>query len=310
MLVWKHSELDTSSPRPGYSGTRRLRAGTVGARVIVDRNYRGCRIEVEAKLANGLWDAHVRIFRAPSELVHVETIICQQPTAAIAEEGSVIRARRWVDGQSGRSLPKTVRVAFAVAALCGLIAFALAVALLIEGDSLARASLILAFSLVLLRAAVGVRRGDWRAAWLTVTLGVVAVLFSTRPTTLLLAVALLATSFVAAVRLHARRRTPAGHGRSTPATTRIVSMGGALLMRWWGWARVMIGAAFPEPPVGIVVALGVAWLIGLSIAAGGVVGTVGLVVMLGLGMTLTVLPLILIGRFIMWLLRKRQERHR
>ncbi len=85
---------------------------------IVDRNYRGCRIEVKAELANGLWDAHVRIFRTPSELVHVETIICQQPTAAIAEEGSVIRARRWVDGHPGRLLPKSVSVAFAIATLC------------------------------------------------------------------------------------------------------------------------------------------------------------------------------------------------
>src|SRR6266446_3028812 len=111
----------TSATGTGWERTP-MRARTVGARVIVDRNYRGCRIEVEAKLANGLWDAHVRIFRAPSELVHVETIICQQPTAAIAEEGSVIRARRWVDGQSGRSLPKTPlasRVAWVVASLYG-----------------------------------------------------------------------------------------------------------------------------------------------------------------------------------------------
>ena len=86
-------------------------------------------------------------------------------------------------------------------------------------------------------------------------------------------------------------------------------MGGALLVRWWGWARLMIGAAFPQPPVGMVAALGVAWLIGLSIAAFGAVGAVRLVVWLGLGMALTVLPLVLIGRFIMWLLRKRQERH-
>ena len=128
------------------------------ARVIVDRNYRGCRIEVTAKLANGLWDAHVRIFREPPELVHVETIICQQPAAAIAEEGSIIRARRWVDGQSRRSLPKTVRVAFVVARLCGLIAIGLAVAMLIVGDSLAWASWTPAFSLVLLLAAVGIPR--------------------------------------------------------------------------------------------------------------------------------------------------------
>ena len=58
------------------------------------------------------------------------------------------------------------------------------------------------------------------------------------------------------------------------------------------------------------IAIGVAWLIGLSIAASGVVGTVGLVVFLGLGMALTVMPLILIGRFILRLVRKRQERHR
>src|SRR4029077_12053274 len=117
------------------------------------------------------------------------------------------------------------------------------------------------------------------------------------------------TSFVAAVRLHPRRRTPSGHKPRSPATRRIESMGRAL-RGWWGWARVMIGAAFPEPPVGLVVAIGVLWLIGLSIAAGGVVGTVGLVVYLGLGMALTVLPLILLGRFIMWWLRKREERHR
>jgi len=265
--------------------------------VIVDR-YRGCRIEVEAEFANGLWDARVRIFRAPTEPVHVETIICQQTTAAIAEEGSVIRARRWVDRHSGRSRPKSVSVAVAVAVLCGLIAFARAVAVLIRGDSLAWPLLTLLFGLVLLRAAAGVGRGDPRWAWLMVTLGVVAVLFTDRPATLLLAFTLLATSLVAAVRLHMRppeRR----------ATTRIES----LLAPWWGWARLMVGAAFSRPPFGVAAALGVAWMIGLAIAPFGGVPALALAAWLGVGLAGNVLLVLLVVRFVRWVRGKRHERH-
>jgi len=54
----------------------------------------------------------------------------------------------------------------------------------------------------------------------------------------------------------------------------------------------------------------VVWTRDQSVIGFQFVGTVGLVVWLGLGMALTVLPLVLIGRFIMWWLRrKRQERH-
>jgi hypothetical protein len=86
-------------------------------------------------------------------------------------------------------------------------------------------------------------------------------------------------------------------------------MGGALLARWWGWLRVVIGATFSRPPVRIAAGLGVAWLIGLSIAAFGAIGTVALVVWVGVGLAGYVLLLLLVVRLITWVRGMRQERY-
>jgi len=73
--------------------------------VIVERDYRGYRIEVNAELAGGLWNAQVRIRRILSEdKAHVEVITCRKPTAKVAEERAAVYARRWVDRQAHRPL--------------------------------------------------------------------------------------------------------------------------------------------------------------------------------------------------------------
>jgi hypothetical protein len=66
--------------------------------VIVESDYRGYRIEVNAELAAGLWNAQVRIRRIFSEeKPHVEVVTCRKQTANQAEERAAIYARRWID---------------------------------------------------------------------------------------------------------------------------------------------------------------------------------------------------------------------
>jgi hypothetical protein len=68
--------------------------------VIVESEYRGYRIEVNAELADGLWNAQVRIRRIFSEeKAHVEIVTCRKNTAKVAEQRAAIYARRWVDRQ-------------------------------------------------------------------------------------------------------------------------------------------------------------------------------------------------------------------
>ena len=72
--------------------------------MIVESDYRGYRIEVNAEAAGGVWNAHVRTRRILSEdKPHVEIVTCRKPTANVAEERAVIYARRWVDRQPMRS---------------------------------------------------------------------------------------------------------------------------------------------------------------------------------------------------------------
>ena len=71
--------------------------------MIVESEYRGYRIEVNAELADGLWNAQVRIRRIFSEeKPHVEVVTCRKQTAKVAEERGAIYARRWVDRQPQR----------------------------------------------------------------------------------------------------------------------------------------------------------------------------------------------------------------
>ena len=66
--------------------------------MIVEPDYRGYRIEVNAELADGTWNAQVRIRRTVSEeKAHVELVACRKPTAKVAEERAAVYARRWVD---------------------------------------------------------------------------------------------------------------------------------------------------------------------------------------------------------------------
>lgn len=66
--------------------------------MIVEPDYRGYRIEVNAELADGAWNAQVRIRRPLSEeKPHVELVTCRKPTAKVAEERAAVYARRWVD---------------------------------------------------------------------------------------------------------------------------------------------------------------------------------------------------------------------
>jgi hypothetical protein len=72
--------------------------------MIVESDYRGFRIEAVAIEAGGAWDAEVRIRRTLSEArALVARLICRKPTAKVAEQRAVMRARRWVDRQSHAS---------------------------------------------------------------------------------------------------------------------------------------------------------------------------------------------------------------
>ena len=66
--------------------------------MLIEPDYRGYWIEVHARLANGAWDAEIRVRRTFSEeKSYVEVVTCRTPTAQIAEERGVVYARRWVD---------------------------------------------------------------------------------------------------------------------------------------------------------------------------------------------------------------------
>jgi hypothetical protein len=66
--------------------------------MLVESYYRGYRIEVQAELVDGAWDAAVRIRRVVSdEKAHVERVTCRKLSAELAESRAAIYARRWVD---------------------------------------------------------------------------------------------------------------------------------------------------------------------------------------------------------------------
>ena len=65
--------------------------------MLVEHDYRGHRIEIEADLTDGRWDAVVRIRRTlTDEKPHVERVTCRKFTAGIAEMSAVIWATRHV----------------------------------------------------------------------------------------------------------------------------------------------------------------------------------------------------------------------
>jgi hypothetical protein len=69
--------------------------------MIVESDYRGFRIEAVAIDVGGAWDAEVRIRRTRSEpRALVARLVCRKPSAKVAEQRAVIRARLWIDRQS------------------------------------------------------------------------------------------------------------------------------------------------------------------------------------------------------------------
>jgi hypothetical protein len=71
--------------------------------MIIESEYRGYRIEVVAVPARRAWDANVWIRRAPGTTAAcVGRLACKTPTAKLAEQRAVARARTWID-QHGQS---------------------------------------------------------------------------------------------------------------------------------------------------------------------------------------------------------------
>jgi len=69
--------------------------------MIVESDYRGFRIEAVAIDVGGAWDAEVRIHRTQSEpRALIARLVCRKPTAKVAEQRAVVRARLWIDRQS------------------------------------------------------------------------------------------------------------------------------------------------------------------------------------------------------------------
>jgi len=77
---------------------KRRGAGRGAGPLLIELDYLGFRIEVNARHADGAWDAEIRVRRMFSEdKPRVERVTCRKPTAKVAEERGVIYARRWVD---------------------------------------------------------------------------------------------------------------------------------------------------------------------------------------------------------------------
>jgi hypothetical protein len=69
-----------------------------GVPMIVVPDYRGHRIEINARAIDGRWNADVRIRRTLSDAKpHVETVTCFEVSAELAEKSAETWAPRWVD---------------------------------------------------------------------------------------------------------------------------------------------------------------------------------------------------------------------
>ena len=66
--------------------------------MIVEPDYRGHRIEVNAVAERDRFNAKVRILRLFSrEKPHVEIVSCWKETVVLAERAGALYARRWID---------------------------------------------------------------------------------------------------------------------------------------------------------------------------------------------------------------------
>jgi len=66
--------------------------------MMVESDYRGYQIEVIAFEIEGVWDADVRIRRAPSRATMCAGhLSCKKPSAEVAEASGALCARQWID---------------------------------------------------------------------------------------------------------------------------------------------------------------------------------------------------------------------
>ena len=66
--------------------------------MLVQPDYRGHRIQVDAVRVGARWDAEVRIHHVLShEKRHGERVMCDKPDAELAERWGAAWARGWVD---------------------------------------------------------------------------------------------------------------------------------------------------------------------------------------------------------------------
>lgn len=75
--------------------------------MIIESDYRGYRIEVNAIEEDGRWQADVRMRRlfSPDKPRH-ETVTCYKLTPDLAEHAALIWAKRWVDANGGETLAR------------------------------------------------------------------------------------------------------------------------------------------------------------------------------------------------------------
>jgi len=74
------------------------RSAGVRRALLIEPDYRGHRIEVNAQHVDGAWNAEVRIRRILYDgKPHVEIVTCRKPTAKVAEERGLVYGHRWVD---------------------------------------------------------------------------------------------------------------------------------------------------------------------------------------------------------------------
>jgi hypothetical protein len=72
--------------------------------MMVQSFYKGYRVETNAVLVDGAWDAEVRIRRAlTDDQARIEHVTCRKLNAQLAETSGMIFGRRWVDlyGENG-----------------------------------------------------------------------------------------------------------------------------------------------------------------------------------------------------------------
>ena len=72
--------------------------------VLIEPDYRGSRIELNAVAEGDHWNAEVRIRQhAVHAKPHVEIVSCYKLTAEHAERAGMLWARRWIDSEHSES---------------------------------------------------------------------------------------------------------------------------------------------------------------------------------------------------------------